>query len=293
MSDFYQPKKNADGDLLRLAMHAILVTLLSLWLSPVLYQGGMALVEVSQDRETNRFIEWLSERAGRLPFERFFVLTFSGFAALSLLLLTGRIHSSSLPGVALFVGAHQCRALLVGLIGFGLVIFAGLGCALLMGGSLRMSVGVVLAALCLALLYECLFRGLFFGMLQKRLGTAACVAVTAVFFAGFRFMMPPPEFDYGDHESWSLGWQMAGKLIRYGLANCFALLVLPAWGILLGWARVRFLSIWPAVLLHAGWLFVMGLSDSSVHGLVSWSAFCAGFAWLFFVRERCVPDGGN
>ncbi len=279
-------RKDAVGDLIRLAAYAAGVFLLAVVISPLFFQGGKALVEVSRDKETNPFIEWFANWADRAGFGDFFVLTFFGCVLVMLPVLLDRIGSRWLPARDVFAGPRQREELRRGWVGFAVVLLAGGACGLALGGRPGLSLMLLVQAIVIALVSEWFFRGVLFGLLEKRCRPWHGVLIAAFVFAGFRWVIPPPPFAYADEESWSLGWQMLAKLPGHGFENWIALLSLPAWGVLLGVVRMRTVSLWPPVLLHSAWLVSAGAFEFNVYGAVAWSALCAGFAWWCFV-SRC------
>ena len=285
----------AHGKLIRLAVYAVVVTLLALWISPVVFQGGKALAEVSLGRPMIRPVAWFADWAGEAGFHEFFVLTFLGFSLLLLPLLADRLGASLWLERALCFGNRHWRVARSGALGFLLVIVA-VGLLGLLRGMERDAAGwarLFVKAFALALVFEWVFRGVLFGLLEKRWRPVVVVAVSAAAFAGFRMVLPPPDFVYADPESWSLGWQMLAKLPGSVFSGGFPLLLFAGWGVLLGILRLRDESLWSPVFLHAGWLVALGLSGSQNDAWISWGALCAGFAWLVFVRREHVTCGAD
>lgn len=282
-------------NLIKLAVYAAAVTLLAVCISPVVFQGGKALAEVSLGRPTNRAMDWFANWANGAGFHEFFVLTFLGFSVLLLPLLVDRIGVAVVPARALFCGNGPWHAQRSGLLGFLMVFTAGSAVAWWCGGEwpAKGTIRVFLKACMLAFAFEWIFRGMLFGMLEKLWGSVMVVALSAATFAGFRLILPPPDFTYGDPESWTLGWQMIGKLAWHFPATAFTVLPLLGWGVLLGLARLRDQSLWPPVFLHAGWLVAAGIFHVPACGWISWGALCAGFGWFWFVRVRRVSDEEN
>jgi len=277
-----------EGNWIKLAGYAAAVTLLAVWLSPVAFQGGKALAEVSLDRPTNRMVDEFARWAEGAGFPGFFVLTFLGFSLLLLPPVAKRLWPGVLPARSLFVGGHQWRVVCDGVRGFGVVLGAGVVVALLRGAGWHVDgwSWVIASAFGMAWAFEWVFRGVVFGVLEKMCRPAVVVGVSALVFTGFRLILPPPDFVYGDPESWTLGWQMLKRLPGYGLENACAVLSLFGWGVLLGIARLTDRSLWSPFFLHAGWLVAIGWFDGAVGGWISWATFCAGLGWVSFVRKR-------
>lgn len=281
-------RNEALSNLIKLAVYAAAVTLLAVWLSPVLFQGGMALVDVSLGRPMNRPMDWFANWADGAGFHQFFVLTFLGFSLLLLPPLVGRLGVGVLPGRILFIGGHQRKAVYSGLVGCLMVFVGGVLLAMLRGTGWEVKGGMwmLLNAVAVAFVFEWVFRGVVFGLLEKLWRSVVVVGVSAAVFVGFRLILPPPDFTYADPESWTLGWQMIGKIPAHGVGNAFSVFALMGWGVLLGLVRLRHESLWLPVFLHAAWLVAVGLFDPSAWVWISWGALCAGFAWFRFVRKR-------
>lgn len=276
--------------MMNLAGYAVAVTVLSLMLSPVFFQGGKALAEVSLGRPLNRPLEWFANRAGGAGFHEFFVVTYLGFALLLLPPLADRLRADVLPQRTLLFGGRQWRAARTGALGFLIVLAVGVLLLAMPWTSwgYAWSIPVFVAAFALAFVFEWVFRGVLFGVMERLCRPVAVVVVTAVAFVLVRLLLSPPEFAHQDQESWSLGWQMIGKLLMGMVDGGFWVAVLLpwiGWGVLLGLARLRFESLWPPVFLHAGWLVVSGVCDPAAPGWISWGALCAGSGWAWFVRE--------
>ncbi|MFD0893301.1 CPBP family intramembrane metalloprotease [Luteolibacter ambystomatis] len=60
------------NDVVKILCYVAGVLLLAAAISPMLYNGGKALFEVTHGKETNSFVKWLAEACGRSDFPRFF-----------------------------------------------------------------------------------------------------------------------------------------------------------------------------------------------------------------------------
>ncbi|MGC4015695.1 MAG: CPBP family intramembrane metalloprotease [Luteolibacter sp.] len=60
------------NDVVKILCYVAGVLLLAAVISPMLYNGGKALYEVTHEKQTNGFVKWLAEACGRSNFPRFF-----------------------------------------------------------------------------------------------------------------------------------------------------------------------------------------------------------------------------
>lgn len=278
-------QNHASHNLIRLVVYAAILLVLTVVFSPVLFQGGKALAEVSSGRETNLLIDWFARWADDASFPGFFVLTLLGILMFCLPYLVAKFHPDVLPPGEWLVGAHQGNALASGMVGFMVVAMVGL----LPMSSLPMSWSVSEFVLVFAVAFasEWFFRGFMMGLIERLGHPVVAVVLSAAVFAGTRMLLPPPDFTYADAESWTLGWEMLrklpGYLLTYGAPLVFAVF---GWGLLLAMVRRHFDSLWPGVCVHAAWLLASGFPDASAPAVPSWCALCAGLAWFVLVRMR-------
>jgi membrane protease YdiL (CAAX protease family) len=277
-------------DVLKVWLYAAASVVLGAWLAPLLYNGGMALAEVSSSRQTNGFLEWLAGicRAAEFP----------GIFGFSLVLAAGILF---LPAMGLLGGgrmedrrvtrelrlpqgarAREAGQRLVrnphglrqGLVGFLLVtlLFLAIAGVLLLAGVLewkspgREAWGWLLRGLMIALaaavIQEFLFRGIALGIFLRAMRPAAALGLSAVLFALVHFLNPPPGLDVADPEAAGVGFELLGKILAgfsepRGVFGIFSPLL--ALGFVLAYARWRTASLCLPVGLHTGWIFVTGL----------------------------------
>ncbi|MHA3773168.1 CPBP family intramembrane glutamic endopeptidase [Verrucomicrobiota bacterium sgz303538] len=114
------------------------------------------------------------------------------------------------------------------------------------------------SAFCVALLEEALFRGAIFGLFRRTLGPYTALFWTTAIFAILHFLKPDDDI----HVS-TIGWLSGFQLVPYVfhqfsepmmlLAGFTTLFVL---GWMLGYSTLRTRSLWMAIGLHAGVVFV-------------------------------------
>lgn len=255
------------GDVLKTVCYAVASVLLGAWLSSWLYQAGMALAEVSEGKRTNRVLDGLADICRVAPFEGYYRagLVVAGVVLLFPYFEWLRLGAGS--GQRLRRDGHGW---LHGATGFlwSAGLLAGLGVALVLAGSftwggdappwrewLRVSLPWAVG---LALVQECLFRGVVLGLFLRALKPVAALAGVAVLFAVLRFVFDPQGASGVDPEAGGAGFAMLSATFgRLSQPTVWASEFLPllALGGLLGFARWRTSALWLPVGLHAGWLF--------------------------------------
>ena len=131
---------------------------------------------------------------------------------------------------------------------------------------------VALSAFVVAVIEECLFRGAIFGLFRRSLRPfSALIWVTAI-FSILHFLKPDEDFKITE-----IGWLSGLTLLPYSFhqfADPMSLLAgfttLFTLGWVLGFATLRTRSLWMAIGLHAGVVFVkMGFAKFSKRDAVS------------------------
>lgn len=291
-------------DVLKVWLYAAASVALGAWLAPLLYNAGMALVEVSSGKQTNGFLEWLAGvcRAAEFP----------GIFGFSLVLAGGILF---LPAIGWLGGGRMevrpatrelrlpqgartketgqrllpnPRGLRQGAVGFllvtllfllsaGVLIFAGVlawknpgqqAWGLLLRG--------LLVALALAVFQEFLFRGIALGIFLRAMRPAAALGLSAVLFAFVHFLNPPPGLNVADPDAAGVGFELLGKIMAQfseprGVFGIFSPLL--ALGFVLAYARWRTASLFLPIGLHAGWIFVNGLLEKVTQAAASPDSF--------------------
>lgn len=120
--------------------------------------------------------------------------------------------------------------------------------------------GVLGAAIAVPIIEELFFRGFFLGILLRNLRPILATLLTSAFFAIVHFLKAPARAN--ETVTWFSGF--------HSIANSFAqfadptmVLALFASLFLIGWiladARLRTRSLFLAIGLHSGWIFVAGI----------------------------------
>jgi membrane protease YdiL (CAAX protease family) len=288
-------KSSAAGDVLKVWVYAGASVLLGAWWCPVFFQGGKALAEVAARKQTNQPLDWLARWCTETEFPGFFSIGLLLAALVLWLPFTewlrlgrkGADGENSRPwGIRLLprslvseqgqILRKHPLAMLFGATGFLLTagLFLLLGNFLLHAGSFQWSrpidgwtwllirAGLIAAAL--ATVQELLFRGVAMGIFLRAMRPAAAMALSAVLFAGMRYLAPAPDLTLADPEAGGLGFEFLSKIaVRIADPWVISTTVLPLllWGILLGYARWRTSSLWLPVGLHGGWIFSRQILD--------------------------------
>jgi membrane protease YdiL (CAAX protease family) len=120
---------------------------------------------------------------------------------------------------------------------------------------LRRVLNAALAAVCVSVLEETLFRGALFGTLRKAYRWPTALAVSSIIYAAVHFLAP---VRWGGEVNWLAGLVTLGQMCQ-GLFDPNSLL--PAFlnlalaGALLGLAYQRTGTLYFSIGLHAGWVF--------------------------------------
>lgn len=280
------------GDVLKVWLYAGASVLLGAWMSPLLYNAGKALAEVSACKTTNGPLEWLAKLCRVADFPRFFEAGILLAAMILFFPWMEWIHARR--GMAAEAGGpwrlrlpdgarvstrgqrldknpraawHLCAGFLVAA---GLVLSMGLavasaGCPTikLPGGALtEMAMRSLALAFMAATVMEVFFRGIVMGIFLRAMRPAAALGMSAAFFALALSVMPAAGLNVVDPEAARPGFEML-RLTGMSFAEPGALLgsfiPLLALGAVLAYARWRTASLWLPVGLHAGWLFAKNL----------------------------------
>lgn len=280
-------RDEAFSDVLKVWLYAAASVFLGAWISPLLYNAGKALAEVSAAKQTNGALEWLAGRCRTMEFPGFFQM---GIIVAGVVLFLpfvdwlrggrtaegGKIGGLRLPdgarnvstGQRLVRNSHGPRQAVTGFFGVSGFFFT-LAAVLLLAGVFewktqvvpiaRVLPGLVLWALALAVVQEFLFRGIAMGVFLRAMRPAAALGLSAVLFALVHLLNPPPGVNVLDPEAAGVGFELLRKIAaqfsepRVVLGTFAPLLAL---GGVLAFARWKTASLWLPIGLHAGWIFV-------------------------------------
>lgn len=271
----------ACGKVLKVWLYAVATVLLGAWISPVLYNAGKALAEVSAWKTTNGPLEALAGVCRTADYPRFYGAAL-GLAGAVLLLPWlewmrggGGVADGAKvepPGQPL---QRNPRGLRHG--GAGFLLAAGLLLAALAmvlapagwfllrhdpDGLPALALAALTKALMLAVVMEVVFRGWVLGVFLRAMRPAAALGMAAAFFALALWVMPQPGLDVADPEAAGTGFEMLRLLVgRFADWRCVCgdFLPLLALGGVLAYARWRTASLWLPVGMHTGWLFAQAM----------------------------------
>ncbi|MES2439591.1 MAG: CPBP family intramembrane glutamic endopeptidase [Verrucomicrobiota bacterium] len=312
----------ASSDVFKVWLHAGASVLLGAWVSPLLYNGGKALAEVSSVKTTNGPLEWLAGVCRKADFPDFFAASLLIAAAVLFLPLVewlrggraasgGKFWSMRLPqgardhqaGQRLLKNPHGLRQAATGFLLVVMLFLAFVGVLILAGvlqwknpgeGMAKILLRGLVGALVLAVFQEILFRGIAMGIFLRAMRPSAALGMAAVFFALVHFLNPPPGLNVLDPDASGVGFELLRKIAaqfsepRAVLGTFTPLLAL---GGVLAYARWRTASLCLPVGLHAGWIFV----NSLIASVTMTSAGQDSFLWVLSgpsLKQGLVPMFG-
>ncbi|RYD31987.1 MAG: CPBP family intramembrane metalloprotease, partial [Verrucomicrobiaceae bacterium] len=283
----------ASSDVVKVWLYAAASVLLGAWFSPILFNAGKALAEVSQDKQTNGPLESLAKVCGKATFPEFFsvsvviaaVLLFLPFVewlrggrtvsgeknSLLRLAAAGRNRSG---GQRLLKNQSGVRQIATGFAWVTGVFFLIAGVLLVAGifawkppgaHPVKLLAVALTIAFGLAIVQELLFRGIAMGIFLRAMRPAAALGLSAAFFAIVHFMMPPQGVNVVDSEAPGIGFELLGKLVGQfsePRAVFGSLLPLLALGFVLSYSRWRTACLCLPIGIHAGWIFANGILGS-------------------------------
>ena len=279
---------SAVADVIKVWVWAVGSLVLGLLLTPVAFNGGKALSELSATKDFNGLVNKLAAWSGAAGLEDFFKFCWPLTALLLLFPLiewlrlgndrmAGKPWAIRLPHQA---GADHTtgqpikanpRGPLYGMVGFSVAFgcFLLIGVALIRGGSFvknqstpPLSEGIwfdMAVALTVALLVEIFFRRVILGIFLRAMKPWFAIALAALMFAGIPFILSGFDSATGvDGETLS-AFQLTAILFGGGdLFTRLTVVFFPwfAFGFVLGWARWRTASVWLSTGLLTGWILV-------------------------------------
>jgi membrane protease YdiL (CAAX protease family) len=285
-------RNDAWGDVWKVWLYAAACLCLGAWISPLLYNAGKALAEVSATRTINDPLDWLAGVCREAGFPWFYQAAVILAAVVLFFPWMEWIHARRGVAVAgggpwrlrLPDGARMAlhgqrleknpRGLWHAFAGF--LLAAGLllpmGIALVPAGlsTLKMPVGNLLplaaksltTAMFMALVMEVFFRGIVMGIFLRAMRPAAALGMSAGFFALVLSAFPAAGVNVMDPEAGRPGFELL-KLLAQRLGDGSVLMEsfvpLVALGAVLAYARWRTASLWLPAGLHAGWCFAQSL----------------------------------
>lgn len=276
-------------EVLKVWLYAAASVLLGAWISPLIYNAGKALAEVSSVKQTNGVLQWLAGICRDADFPKFFQASLLGSAVLLFLPFIhwleagrkpaeGRYSPNRLRGWNSGQRLHDNpRGLRQAVAGFLLVtlLFSLIAGVLALAGVFTWkhpaeSIALILFrgiafALGLAVLQELLFRGIAQGIFLRAMRPLAAVGLTALLFALVHGCISPSGMNVSDPDASGVGFELLHQiLVRLADPRVVLGTVAPlfALGAVLAYARWRTASLWLSIGLHTGWIFVNSVLGS-------------------------------
>lgn len=271
----------ASKDVFKVWLYAATSILLGAWLSPLFYNAGKALAEVTEVKRINGPVEWFAGICRTADFPDFFsasllVVAIVLFLPFAEWLRGGRtagggersgLLKGRTGGQRLLKNQSGMRQIFTGFAWITVLFF--LIAAVLLGAGvfswkspvdhpLRLLAQALAVGFGLAVLQEILFRGIAMGIFLRAMRPAAALGLSAVLFALVHFLIPPAGLNVLDPEASGVGLELLRKLLgRFSDPRAVfgAFTPLLALGLVLGYARWRTASLCLPIGLHAGWIF--------------------------------------
>ena len=269
---------------------------IGLWLTPIAYNGGKALAELSGSKDFNGVINKIAAWSGAAELEDFFKVCWPVTAIVLLLPMIESLRlgnsqrrskpwSLRLPYLATsHAGGREIppnrRGPLQAVTGF-LMTFGGfvlIGYAMVKAGPFTWSADAhrwndslifdIGWALLIATIVEMFFRCVVFGIFLRAMAVPAAIGLSSFMFAGIQFLIAGfANAEAFDDETLS-AIHLTGVLFGGGESvTRFVVVFLPwfAFGCVLGWARWRTASVWLPAGLLMGWLLADRLFDKATN----------------------------
>lgn len=284
-------------DVVKVWLYAVASVALGAWMTPLVYNAGKALAEISSAKQTNAAIRWLADVSRGADFPHFF--TASLFLAGALLFLPfgewfggGRGGQGLRKLLRLVVPTdptlapdpHLLRRNPYGLwqavTAFSRTtsLFLFIAAGLCLTGLLTWSnpdetlFSLLVQGLALAIAWglaqEMLFRGIAMGIFLRAMRPTRAIAMSAALFALLHFLNPPPGVGVVDPDAAGVGFELLGKILLQladPLHFTTSFVPLLALGVLLAYARWRTASLWLPIGINAGWILANSLASSATH----------------------------
>jgi hypothetical protein len=288
---------SAFGDVIKVWVWALGSLVIGLWLTPVAFNGGKALSELSATKDFNGVVNKIAAWSGVAGLDDFFKVCWPLVAAVLLLPLVewlrlgegkprnGRWRIQLPHGATAGKGSGQpikpnrwgpLQALTGFLMTFG--CFVLIGYALVKAGSfgwetdgkawradLLFDIGIVLA---MSIMIEVFFRCVVLGIFLRAMKVPLAIALAALMFGGIRFILG----GFGTAEALDgetlTAVHLTGILFSGGDLTSRIIVVFVPWfafGCMLGWARWRTASVWLPSGLLMGWLLAERLFSKATY----------------------------
>jgi len=263
------------GDILKVWLYVAAVVTVGAWLSPLVYNAGKALAEVTAGKPTNGVLRILGGfcRTSGLPDFFVFTLMVVGLVLFYPFFEWLEMRRGQGGNIGQPIRKNR-RGFLHWVTGFLLVtgLFLLTGYALLFTGAFvwratpelttKWWIGIAPCILLIVPLQEWLFRGMALGIFLRGVGAMAAITLAATLFGFVHFIFPPAGMNVPDPDASGVGFELLQlSLMRLRDPWTVAGVLVPMIGMgwILGYARWRTASLWLPAGLHAGWVFANGI----------------------------------
>jgi membrane protease YdiL (CAAX protease family) len=263
------------NDLRKLLIYLVASLVLGALFAPLLFKGGrwLAGVGIFPSLETQGF-------------QRYFNRSVQIVAILLLWPLVRALRVRSLAELGLHHDPAWLRRGLIGLtaavvlmVVMSLIVHASGGMLFLPAEQRKVHEWpkVVVTAFSVGFIEECIFRGAFLGLLQRRMSRNGALFASSAFFSVLHFVKPIKTVIAPSEVSWLSGFAVIpGVFSQWAdpamIGALFTTLFAVGW--VLGWATQRTHSLWMSIGLHAGWVLC-------VQGFGKFAMFAdGGLPWI-------------
>jgi membrane protease YdiL (CAAX protease family) len=244
-------------------------------LTPHLYEWGKNLAESAEAKEYPAAIESIARSAGCAQPDRYFSRSLLISALVLLPLLVRRVKRLPRdPQADVYALRKSPWGKRLTHLGGGLVIGAAslgaLALVLEISGAavpreVELSAGkffskAFMPALGAGVIEELVFRGLLLGLWLRACSLRTAWIGSSVMFSFVHFLSPPDGMAIADPRAWHAGFEILGGTLGHFANPAFFVTefaTLTLLGLILGWCRLRTLSLWLPVGLHAGLVFAL------------------------------------
>lgn len=312
---------DAGCDVLKVWLYAAVSVTLGAWISPLLYNAGKALAEISDHKITNGFIERIAGICRAADFPRFYETGVFLAACLLFFPWMEWAHARCSDAFLGFRGSWRIRfvvgardtslgqRLLANLRGpwrgcVGFLVMTGLlivpGVALMpaarsmpwaAGGIISMLLHILVAIILPAAVMEVFFRGIAMGVFLRAMRPAFALGMSTAFFAIVLLLMPPFGMNVADPDAAGIGFELLGKsIMRFTDWKVIVTTLVPLLmlGGLLGYARLRTVSLGLPIGLQTGWLAANELLES-MHGIAVTSGVVSAPKNFSLFQQGFIP----
>jgi len=313
---------SAFGDVIKVWVWVLGSLIIAFALTPVVYNAGKALSELSATKDFNGIVNKFAKWSGSAGLEDFFAFCWPIVAVMLLLPLIewlrlgnnregGNPWKFRLPHLAGRRSWGQRilpnqEVFLEGLTGFLMTFgcFVLIGYTMVKAGSVGWSADPqtwrddllydIGRALGVAVIIEITFRCVVLGIFLRAMKITSAIAMAAAMFAGTRFLLVGFSNLEGIDEEMLSAIRLTGIVVGGGEPFVRLVVVFLPWfafGCVLGWARWRTASVWLPIGLLMGWLLAARFFEKATQ-VMKIPDHIAGYFFASSVHTGIIPLGG-